>query len=80
MHQREIFESHRLEGRMLIPCTTPVVLVSSLEGFTEFTNLGGKLRMSESRWLGHEDFLMESPMKECIVHIKLAYGPVVRES
>jgi hypothetical protein len=54
-------------------------LFQAVEGFTEFTNMGGKLRMSESRWLGHEDFLMESPMKECIVHIKLPYGPVVRE-
>lgn len=39
-----------------------------------------KLLVREFRWLGHVDFIKQSPMSKNIIDIKLAKRPVVRDS
>lgn len=40
----------------------------------------GVIGVDKTFWLGDVDFFSKSPLKRCVVHIELLYGPVSCDS
>ena len=61
-----------------VPCSRS--LFKHINGFVKFADMSRKSRVDKTRWLAHEDLLLEITVEEGVLHIKLTNCPTKREN